>query len=446
MANYSFTTPTGANISLALNNDAKFSGTGSKITAEEWYKLVDDRVKVNKYQNDTAIDFACSLLEGAAAMSMRELVGCDRTKKLAIKTEYAAFMAHFKSMYFTHTTQAEVLTDWTSMRQTTTESIYEFSNRIGNVFRMFFETTNGTPPPESPEQEKEVSSARFDFETEREEEMVKLLAIARRVTHRLPRANTEATGLASLFIRSHNLARDIPKILEPGENITEDMIKESRKAHYAATEALYEFILRTKAPTPAEDQVEREINDANDAWHEALLLTKAFTYEQIMTNMTRALTLKTIHTGARHAKTREEAFTALKDPTRSMDVALQSMKQTEFELDAKATAAPSRSLPNNHTLRNRVNALEEWSEAPDNHSHNEPNWNTLPADTWQDAIRSMAESVNALTTAQRKKNDSKELGSKQNSARDQRRCFHCNIPGHLIKDCKKRIKEEKSKN
>jgi hypothetical protein len=110
-ANCAITTATAANNNLACNQDLKFTGTGSKITAEQWHKMVTYRVEVNKYRDEDAIAFARSLLDRPAAVAMEELAGCSRVEKRGIRTIFVAFLAHYHSLYYSHTMQAESIMD-----------------------------------------------------------------------------------------------------------------------------------------------------------------------------------------------------------------------------------------------------------------------------------------------------------------------------------------------
>jgi hypothetical protein len=62
--------------------------------------------------------------------SLEELPGCNCMCKRAIRTIFAEYMGFFRSTFFTNVTQAELLTDWSSMCQLGNKTVVESRARL----------------------------------------------------------------------------------------------------------------------------------------------------------------------------------------------------------------------------------------------------------------------------------------------------------------------------
>jgi hypothetical protein len=430
------TTASGANINLALNQDLKFTGTGSKITAEQWHKMVSDRVEVNKYNDEDAIAFARSLLDGPAAVAMEELAGCSRAEKRGIRSIFAAFLAHYRSLYYAHTTQAETITDWSSMRQVGEETIQEFANRVTKMFRMFVESTSGKQPPDLPPKKDKEPPNSFKLEKERADDLDDAIAKATRETNLLPRKNDELNTIKDHFLNAQKVAMRAATVPAEGPGVTADMVTAAKAQRAMDLELLYDAVVKATPPPDVDMAVETARVTAR--WTEAIQLNMAYTYEQLVTNLSRALLLKTIHTGAKHAKTREEAFVAIKEPSKPLTVVLQSMKLTEFELDSKVKSAQAVSSAMVRPTGVNAIASGEGGNAdlvPEDSSTQEAK---DPWQVMQTSIAALTDNINALANAHRKSEKNKKDTSKTNSKKpgDIRKCYNCDKIGHISADCK----------
>jgi hypothetical protein len=164
----------------------------------------------------------------------------------------------------------------------------------------------------------------------------------------------------------------------------------------------------------------------------------AYTYEQLVTNLSRALLLKTIHTSAKHAKTGEEAFTAIKDPSKPLTVVLQSMKLTKFKLDSKVKSAQS--VSSAMVRPTRINAIAA-GEVGNADIMIEDSMMQEAQDPWQvmqTSIAALTDNVNALVNAHWKSEKNKKDMSKTNNKKpgDTRKCYNCDNIGHISADCK----------
>lgn len=401
---------------LTVSSDPIFSGSNSKVTAEEWLRAMCKRSDMQQYSDKQAIAYAKQHLTGQAAAHFDLLEDLDRKAAAEAENSWPKWQTLFKEIYFRAANQAETILDWVNLRQASNESAGDFYIRIQASVRSFFTNANGTCP----------------FSTVTSESDFKLSTEAQATIDK----TWEDKGSAKL-----------------AQVITDGITRDSRlTAGAAATEA-------DEATWTARIKTIKET--VHDAIQQPTIIRS--TYQAIFDNTSRALVLKTLHTGLRHQKCKEEVFQYLKHPQWQMRQLLISLKQIETSIENNGHSrnnGNSRSIGNHNSYqrnlgpsnRGRVNAVHSEDnfdgEEEDTSSH-QTDTESIIASLPPEVIAAISDKVAAATidaiskrNGQTSKDNSKQTPSE---GKKKKYCSFCRRPGHTYEECRNRRERPNNK-
>jgi uncharacterized membrane protein YgcG len=283
---------------MVLDAPPKFSGSGCRVSAEEWLRVISARALARNLDHEDSIKFALAFLERTAALKFDLDAGDAYELKPEARQNWPAWKQLFRTCYGRAATPAEAIADWHAIRQYASERPSEMYTRVRTSVRSFFEAVNGTRPtigvePNGP------AEGEFHLST------ASSTAIAARRVHADggidgPLRAALAALLAGDHVRSH-----------------------APEGHRLAN--------RTNAQVAAD---EANLETAVTAIHEVFdAVTQAsihFAYDDLMGSTSRSLILRTLQTGLRVPACQAEAFRCLRDPALPLTTMCKTLDSLQF--------------------------------------------------------------------------------------------------------------------
>ena len=269
-----------------MQTDPKFGGSGDRVSAEEWLRIMKNRVVLRQLQGEAAVQYFVANLTGTAALKFDRENGDAYIDNPEALTDPVAWGILFHGHYGRSATPAEAVTDWTTLRQWQNELPSEMFTRVRHSVRIFFEAVNGSRPAAGAIGAFALSTASTNTLT---------LLYDGALGTAIEAAVIAAVEGESVATQARLNARDAAQILADGNNRT------------AARNAILDLVRNQAVPA----------------------VTRLM-YGDVLDNTSRSLILRTMQKGLILPECKAEAFRCLRDPTQSLTVMCRNMNAISF--------------------------------------------------------------------------------------------------------------------
>jgi uncharacterized membrane protein YgcG len=311
-----------------MQTDPKFGGSGDRISAEEWLRIMKNRVILRQLHGEAAVQYYVSNLTGTAALKFDRENGDAYLDNPEALDDPVAWGILFHGHYGRSATPAEAVADWTTLRQWQNELPSEMFTRVRHSVRIFFEAVNGSRPAAG---------------------AIGAFALSPASTNTLELLFGGALGDA--------IETAIITVVE-----AESVATQARLDARTAAQILADGASRTAARTTILNLVRNQ----------AIPAVMRLMYGDVLDNTSRSLILRTMQKGLILPECKAEAFRYLKDPTLSLSAMCKSMNAIAFNAKTSGGA--------------RINAIgtSEANEHEESQPSSESPAATKPAeDPWE---------------------------------------------------------------
>ena len=390
---------------ISLNNDPKFDGQKTCTTsAEDWLRAMVTKARCAEFTDQQAIDYAMRHLEGTAAEYFYTVLRQWKPSEAEnIMKEWAKWQEEFRKSFFKEVSTADAVIDWNNLKQSHQEDAVSFLHRVSASVANFFNRTCGTLKGDDTRTSKKFELARSE---------------AAKFTQLKEGWATKAVaGLEEAQAIDVRL-KDIP---EP----------------QAAQDAYNAYM----------DDMCRMAAESGNTMMEGVYIT-------LQSQLTAALTLKTMHMGLKYQKCKEVVFQAMMKEHINLTEVARALRSTEQDVESQRAQVAHRfprngngqdvesqrsqvahRLPRNgngHHKGNRINALEDDEYEVDSDEPDQEIMAVLPSSDVN--IEKIVQAVAAVMSKKQQQAGSDFQGT----------CYHCKKKGHIKARCPKWKKDKAS--